>query len=429
MKTRILQCAGVAVLLFAGASCTQIFGSDRIYQLAGTGGTSSASTTHATSGGGGGGGGACVPACGEGQACCDAACVDVQSDASNCGTCGKTCAPGATCGASVCACAGGADCKSGEACCGPDGCKDLTADVANCTMCGNACAVGADCSASGCSDWAKWPMTNPVSTGLPNPAAYVGMTGYVLDTMTGLWWQNPVDGQNDQNKSCAGGCTAAEAITYCENLTLAGRSDWRVPTRIELVSIVDYTQHAAALDPVAFAGAPAGPVAYWSSSTVIPADHFSLEIQEGDTATANSFGVAGVRCVRGSANPGTPHYTIKSGTVLDNWTGLTWQQTLYPQPDTWTAATAFCANNTAALPGSGWRLPSLKELQTIVDDSRTSPAIDPSAFPGTPATSAFWTSSQASWVPVGTNAWYVDFELGQTPHDLVGHPYYFRCVR
>lgn len=35
--------------------------------------------------------------------------------------------------------------------------------------------------------------------------------------------------------------TYVEGETYCANLSLGGQSDWRVPTRIELVSLVDYT--------------------------------------------------------------------------------------------------------------------------------------------------------------------------------------------
>ena len=31
-----------------------------------------------------------------------------------------------------------------------------------------------------------------------------------------------------------------EALTYCENLSLAGHDDWRLPNVLELLSIVDY---------------------------------------------------------------------------------------------------------------------------------------------------------------------------------------------
>lgn len=395
MKIRSVPWVVLAGVAVGAASCTQIFEANKDYQLTGAGGASSASTsaesstsTSAQGTGGSGGGTACAPACGEGASCC-----------------GTTCA-------------------------------DLASDLANCGMCGHACPTGDDCSASGCSDWAKWPMPNPLSTGLPNPASYVIKSGYVLDSVTGLWWQHPIDASNDLNKSCAAGCTAGEAITYCENLTLAGQSDWRLPTRMELVSIIDYTQHVPAIDPTAFAGTPVtgvgafpGNDGYWTSSPVADNGIFSVEFAEGDSASANPDGMNVVRCVRGSAKPGTPHYTIKAGTVLDNWTGLTWQQAASSQTDTWANAMTACASNVAGLPGSGWRLPSMKELQTLVDDSRANPAIDPAAFPGTPFDVSYWTSSPVAFGQAGTRAWVVQFDEGKGPYDSVGHPYHFRCVR
>lgn len=80
-------------------------------------------------------------------------------------------------------------------------------------------------------------------------------------------------------------------------------------------------------------------------------------------------------------------YTISNGTVFDTKTGLTWQQAANTSGLTEAQAVTYCTG----LSG-GWRLPSLKELATIVDFSTQSPCIDGNAFPNTPA-NYFWTST------------------------------------
>src|SRR5262245_28544364 len=78
------------------------------------------------------------------------------------------------------------------------------------------------------SSWATWPMPNPPSTGLPNPASYdTSVDGVVCDEVTGLLWQREVDSTAVYIRS--------EASAYCDGLELAGYDDWRLPTRIELV--------------------------------------------------------------------------------------------------------------------------------------------------------------------------------------------------
>ena len=80
--------------------------------------------------------------------------------------------------------------------------------------------------------------------------------GTVSDIATGLMWQKA---------TAPGTYTWAQAISYCENLTLGGHSDWRLPTIEELDSIVDYGRVDPAIDTDYFPDT--GASFYWSSTT------------------------------------------------------------------------------------------------------------------------------------------------------------------
>jgi len=97
---------------------------------------------------------------------------------------------------------------------------------------------------------------------------------------------------------------------------------------------------------------------------------------------------------RAAAPPG--RYTASAGTVTDTKTKLVWQEPFAPSTMTWAAAKSYCAGLGATLGGSGWRLPTIKELQTLVDVSVSAgPAIDPKYFPNT-GRSAFWSSTPST---------------------------------
>ena len=113
-----------------------------------------------------------------------------------------------------------------------------------------------------------------------------------------------------------------------------------------------------------------------------------------------------------------------NGTVYDTKTKLTWQQAVAPGTYTWAGAKTYCAGFN--LGGTGWRLPTIKELQTIADDSQTNPSIDTTAFPSTPA-DWFWSSSPLAGS--SSYAWSVHFYDGVASNFGVSDTYYVRCVR
>jgi hypothetical protein len=258
-------------------------------------------------------------------------------------------------------------------------------------------------------------MPNPASAGLPNPASYTEdvAESTITDNVTGLTWARTVEPRQQ--------FTQGQAIRYCEQLG----SGWRLPTRLELVSLVDFT--VATPGPTinaVFKNTPAQ--RYWTSSHFVcdPNSVYYVGFDYGSTHPTSPDNAYWVRCVRGAPSRCSPvRYQVQAdGSVQDAITGLTWQRNVVKQ-QAWSEALTFCPTL-----GVGWRLPSPAELETIVDQTKQSPAIDADAFPGTPIkNSYFWTS----WPQAGMsgNAWYVAFMHGHSDIEPVTSLYYVRCVR
>ena len=130
------------------------------------------------------------------------------------------------------------------------------------------------------------------------------------------------------------------------------------------------------------------------------------------------------------------------GTVTDPTTGLTWMRCAMGQ--TWNGGTCvgslspFSWDQARALTSSfaghsGWRLPNIRELQTLVDRSRSDPAADVSAFPNsfsnpTDSTKArFWSAT-----PDATSlnsAWRINFYQGDDNRATRATYLFVRMVR
>lgn len=105
------------------------------------------------------------------------------------------------------------------------------------------------------------------------------------------------------------------------------------------------------------------------------------------------------------------------GTITDKETNLTWMKQDDGKRRKWEEAKKYCEENQAKLAGEGWRLPTVKELISIVDYERHSPAIDP-LFLGTKS-SYCWSSTP--YAGVSGSAWCVYFYDGGVGwHYLVG---------
>jgi hypothetical protein len=115
------------------------------------------------------------------------------------------------------------------------------------------------------------------------------------------------------------------------------------------------------------------------------------------------------------------------GTVTDTSTGLMWQQATAPGTYAWWEARSYCEGLTVA-GYTDWRLPTINELDSIVDRSRQNPAIDTAYFPDTRA-SAYW-SSTFGYNQWGESAWGMGFYEGDAliAFDF-GSYLYVRAVR
>jgi len=287
---------------------------------------------------------------------------------------------------------------------------------------GAAGSTGA-CAPCGTHRWACWPMPNPASSGQPNPASYRDNgDGTVTDNITCLTWQKTASSTK---------YTVADGRTYCASMG----TGWRVATRVELASVNDFTSSGSK-----FPAPLAGPAAFYKTGSewVLTTKQigagagtdygWAYNFSDGIVSNARS-GATGdnVRCVRGGGDdaydtapgalavaPPNQYTVIATGEVRDNYTGLVWQQDTSTATMAWTDAAGTCAGLTTG--GHSWRVPSLRELATLVDEAQVAPAINRTMFPntkyGSKSNNWYWASHRAAGN--ATAAWAINFDDGFT---------------
>jgi len=113
----------------------------------------------------------------------------------------------------------------------------------------------------------------------------------VKDTKLDLMWQDNHEAKTTEK-------TWKNAKRYCRNLSLAGYSDWRLPSYNELLTIVDYDRYKSAIMP-SFKNATSK--GYWSSSENVSDAKYAWRVYF-DVGYAYNFSESNeyfVRCVRG----------------------------------------------------------------------------------------------------------------------------------
>jgi hypothetical protein len=228
--------------------------------------------------------------------------------------------------------------------------------------------------------------------------------GAVTDLNTGLQWQKTPDFVRRSWK---------EAANYAQSLELAGHMDWRLPTIKELFSLAIFRGNIRTKTP--YIETRYFDFKYPDTSKgfrIIDAQYWSANIYAGlamqNRLSAFGFNFADgrikaypvndprgrrgrsrpgrfVRCVRGPAYGVNDFKDNGDGTVTDHATGLTWMKKDSPRPMNWADALSY-AEGMRYGGYDDWRLPNVKELQSIVDYNRApdaragfikGPAIDP----------------------------------------------------
>jgi len=118
--------------------------------------------------------------------------------------------------------------------------------------------------------------------------------GIVSDSITGLAWQDDYADNGDAVKQS----NWADALSYCEALTLGGNDDWRLPNFNELYSIGDRSTFNPAIDST-FTNVISD-YYYWSATTnaFIRGDAWLVDSYYGNDASFGKSYSFYVRCVR-----------------------------------------------------------------------------------------------------------------------------------
>jgi hypothetical protein len=285
---------------------------------------------------------------------------------------------------------------------------------------------------------------------VPNHQSYTDLgNGAVLDNITCLVWEKVNPATQGDWQANADRCAALGNSNY------AGFNDWRLPTRVEMASIVDVTRGNKGFAAIFTVNGGSFATGSWWYETIEGINNANLAWNYGGNGlTSNAMPLTTTtlvsRCVRGNgtgeaanelakepANRYAVTGTAPNGEVLDNYTGLTWQQSFSPVLVAWVDAPAYCAG--LNLNGhTGWRVPTLNELASTVNEGLVGGAIDRTAFPGNPNGCKdpkywFW-AAEASLV--GGEAWGLSYCDGFTGpnYGVSGAWNYFptanvRCVR
>ena len=270
-----------------------------------------------------------------------------------------------------------------------------------------------------------WADYTVFDTGNPdericNPKSYTDNgDGTILDNVTGLEWQQV---PNTTYK------TWTNAFTYCSTLVFPAGSnshaDWRLPTVQELATLVDYNRSTPAIDPL-FGMTPN--TRYWTEDGRVQNTAYAWwvdfdygRILSEDETTSSALAV---RAVRGPVYGPVSAFVVNAdGTVSDPDTGLMWQPCNAGQTWTgsqcqgtllagsWNTAAAYIENlnNAQYLDYDDWRLPTINELQSLIDYSRYNPA---TTLPDS-ASANYW-SSTARAEDAGNSAWGVGLNDGK----------------
>ena len=159
-----------------------------------------------------------------------------------------------------------------------------------------------------------------------------------------------------------------EASNYCEGLNYGGYDDWRAPNRHELAEMLNYGNRGNMFDDVFKYKTGAN---YWTSQEKLSSGGngsglgWTISFENGGVHDKNKGDQYNIRCVRGKEITNHHDFNVDGDIVIDNKTGIMWQNAEFIGGRTWAEAKEHCKE----LVFSGyddWRLPNVNEMRTIM---------------------------------------------------------------
>ncbi len=246
-----------------------------------------------------------------------------------------------------------------------------------------------------------------------NPPLYKSYSkDIVLDSNTLLMWQ----------KTDGGEMSIEFARKYCDTLTLGGFTDWRLPTALEAYSLITIQKTPPAINTTYFTNTGAE---YWWTSEIQVGDTNKIWVTNAgggignhsklETLSAGGTKKFHVRAVRNTYSTiVNQRFSIINNLVFDSLSSLIWIQIPDTTSKTWEEALSYAEIfNTGSI--YNWRLPNIKELQSLVDLNTTNPSIRKSVFLNA-VIGQFWSSSTTP--NQIDKAWYLDTRFGITTYAL-----------
>jgi hypothetical protein len=228
--------------------------------------------------------------------------------------------------------------------------------------------------------------------------------GTITDNVTGLIWQKSPDFNNDGKINSYDKKTYSDALKDADTFKLGGYSDWRLPTIKELYSLflANGTDPSGptSIETIPFIDTIYFPFGYGDTvngERQIDAQYATSTIYVGkvfETMTAmfgvnfadgriKGYGLLGpngqqmkyyVKYVRGRKDYGINEFVDnKNGTITDKATNLMWTKLDSDTGMNWQSALSWVQekNSSSYLGYNDWRLPNVKELQSILDYTKS----------------------------------------------------------
>ena len=234
--------------------------------------------------------------------------------------------------------------------------------------------------------------------------SFSSLSDVIVDNNTGLTWAKSPSSSEYTWDNRATPCNNLNGTNYGE------KSNWRVPSLLELQTIVDTSRYNPATNSNFGVSARYD---LWTDNAFEGNSSYSWSFSPyvGDsypkytkTSTLKVLCVSGNKMEKGVFTSQTINNHI---IVTDSTTSLMWQKE-YATGKSWQQALKYCEDSTYA-GYSDWRLPNKNELASLSNYDKSS--VPYSYFPGMPS-NYFWFWSSSTCIGDLAAAWGVDFELG-----------------